>query len=225
MDTSTPANGYQLVHTTPAYTAASVSIPLAAVTATTAGIKYCSDTKIKQKLIVTLAAGTLLTDFGTGPDIGITLTTTPLIYANPGTTTGSKFYVESLNACVVATEFPLDVNRYITTTNTNTVITFSSIGSNVIYRRYYSSLTHLCFQCLQQGTTATSTFSIGDLYVLNSSAGYAGNDAFDFYGVLYSSLPPTPTSYFGVNSYTISRTGSLCTTTSLTNVNVALSNF
>lgn len=65
---------------------------------------------------------------------------------------------------------------------------------------------------------STSTFSIGDVQILSHSSSYAGRDAFDFYGALYSSATTidgttTPSSYFAVNANTISLTGSSCSLT------------
>jgi len=63
--------------------------------------------------------------------------------------------------------------------------------------------------------------------ILSGAAGYAGRDSFDFYGALFSGYASgvTPTSYFAVNSFTISMGGAECTSTRLSYINVALSNY
>lgn len=63
---------------------------------------------------------------------------------------------------------------------------------------------------------STSTFSIGDVQILNHGSSYAGIDGFDFYGALYSNYvdeTTAPNSYFAVNANTISMTGIDCSIT------------
>ncbi|KAL4434731.1 hypothetical protein ABPG74_017151 [Tetrahymena malaccensis] len=211
IDTTTANYGYQLVHTQPSQDSLGNQLSLSPISQNSAGIKVCTNKSLPQKLVITLNQG-LTGQFGGGTNQAFRLIGSPLIQANPGQI-GSQFYVESLNpGCTISASFPTDANRMITTYTTYTDILFASGGSS---------------NCIAQGG-ATSTFSIGDVFILSHGSSYAGRDGFDFYGTFYSGYVDNntiPFGYFAVNANTISVTGSACTLTQLQYINVVLSNY
>ncbi|EAS07561.2 hypothetical protein TTHERM_00678270 (macronuclear) [Tetrahymena thermophila SB210] len=211
IDTTTTTYGYQLVHTQPSQDASGNQLSLSPISQNSAGIKFCTNKSLPQKLVFTLNSG-LTGQFGGGTNQAFRLIGSPLIQANPGQI-GSQFYVESTNpGCTISSSFPSDANRMITTYTTYTDILFASGGSST---------------CMSQGG-ATSTFSIGDVFILSHGSSYAGRDGFDFYGSFYSNYVDNtsiPNSWFAVNANTISVTGSACTLTNLQYINIVLSNY